>query len=315
MSLHAQILESIPEETARVALAAFPNGKNPIMILRDHLPKLFSDHDFTELYSGVGQPAYSPYRLMLVSVFQFMENLSDRQAANAVRARIDWKYALSLSLTDPGFDASILSEFRTRIVENQIQDFALNRILEFCKHQGLIKTNSKQRTDSTHILARIRHLNRLTLLGETVRATLNDLAETHPKWLLEIMKPEWEYRYVHRFEDLRWSKSENQLSVTVDQIGKDGQFILDAIQLHPICSEIICLSSVRILTKVLEQQLDLIEGIFRLKPSDKMALSSQKIISPYDEDARFSAKGDVSWEGYKAHFSETCDEELPRIIT
>ena len=89
MSLHPQAIEAIPEDTLRVARAAFPKGKNPIMVLRDHLSTLFSDQDFLALYSALGQPAYPPYRLMLVSVFQFMENLTDRQAANAVRARID----------------------------------------------------------------------------------------------------------------------------------------------------------------------------------------------------------------------------------
>ena len=233
MSLHPQAIEAIPQDTLRVAQAAFPKGKNPIMVLRDHLSTLFSDLDFFALYSVLGQPAYPPYRLMLVSVFQFMENLSDRQAANAVRARIDWKYALGLSLTDSGFDASILTEFRNRLVENEIQDFALNRILEFCKHEGLITTNSKQRTDSTHVLARIRHLNRLSLVGETVRAALNTLALTQPQWILAIMQPEWETRYVHRVEDFRLPKSENQLAMTANQIGKDGQDILDAIQTSP----------------------------------------------------------------------------------
>ena len=315
MSLHPLAIEAIPEDTLRVAKAAFRKGKNPIMVLRDHLSTLFSDQDFLALYSALGQPAYPPYRLMLVSVFQYMENLSDRQAANAVRARIDWKYALGLSLTDSGFDASILTEFRNRLVENEIQDFALNRILEFCKREGLIKTNSKQRTDSTHVMARIRHLNRLTLVGETVRAALNTLAVTQPQWILAIMRPEWETRYVHRVEDFRLPKSENQLAKTVNQIRKDGQDILDAIQTSPYRDALMGLPSIRVLSKVWQQQFDTAERGFQFKPSDSMVSSGEKVISPYDDEAAFSKKGEIVWEGYKVHLSETCDDDLPSMIT
>ena len=82
------------------------------MLIRDHLGMIYDDQDFTALFPKVGQPAESPFRLALTSVMQFCEGLSDRQAADAVRARLDWKYALALPLEDPGFDASVLCEFR-----------------------------------------------------------------------------------------------------------------------------------------------------------------------------------------------------------
>ena len=113
MSLHPHALEPVPEDTARVAHAAFPKG-NPYLLLRDTLGTIFQDDDFTTLFSLVGQPGLPPWRLALVTILQFRENLADRQAAEAVRARIDWKYLLGLDLTDPGFDFSALSEFRDR---------------------------------------------------------------------------------------------------------------------------------------------------------------------------------------------------------
>ena len=113
MSLHPEVFALTPEDTVLVAQAAFPKG-NRYMRMRDELGTLYDDQTFAALFPACGQPAESPWRLALVLIMQFAENLSDRQAADAVRARIDWKYALSLDLTDPGFDFSVLSEFRDR---------------------------------------------------------------------------------------------------------------------------------------------------------------------------------------------------------
>jgi transposase len=113
MSLQAQSIPRIPETTTKIARRAFRKG-NVYMQMRDVLGTFFTDDQFADLYPADGQPAYAPWRLALVSIMQFAENLSDRQAADAVRARIDWKYALSLELTDEGFDFSVLSEFRQR---------------------------------------------------------------------------------------------------------------------------------------------------------------------------------------------------------
>ncbi len=114
MCLHPRSVEPVPEETARVAKAAFPKGM-VYMTMRDELGAIVEDEDFAHLFPRRGQPAMTPWRLALVTIMQFAEGLSDRQAADAVRARIDWKYALSLELDDPGFDASVLSEFRSRL--------------------------------------------------------------------------------------------------------------------------------------------------------------------------------------------------------
>src|SRR6516164_2503856 len=134
MSLPRDDVPPVPVETARVARAAFPGG-NVYMRLRDELGTLFDDELFTAVYAIEGQPALHPWQLALVSVMQFMENLSDRQAAQAVRARIDWKYALGLELTDEGFHYSALSEFRTRLVQGGIEHLLLDRLLERCQER------------------------------------------------------------------------------------------------------------------------------------------------------------------------------------
>src|SRR6266699_553683 len=181
MSMYPRELGPIPEETARVARAACPKG-TLAMRLRDALGELYQDEQFVALYPVEGQPAYAPWRLAVVTVLQYTENLTDRQAANAVRERIDWKYSLGLELTDPGFDFSLLSEFRMRLVDSQKETLMLDRLLEVCKQRGWLKAGGKQRTDSTHVLARVRSLSNLECVGETLRAVLDDLAQLAPHW-------------------------------------------------------------------------------------------------------------------------------------
>src|SRR2546430_812017 len=152
MSLHPHVIEPVPEDTARVARAAFPKG-HPYLTFRDALGTIFQDEDFTALFPAWGQPALSPWRLALVTIMQFRENLADRQAAEAVRARIDWKYLLSLELTDSGFDFSVLSEFRDRLLAGSAEELLLDKLLERCRALGWLKARGAQRTDSTPLLA------------------------------------------------------------------------------------------------------------------------------------------------------------------
>jgi transposase len=179
MSMHPQPIPPIPETTVEVARAAFPKG-NIYMQMRDLFSSIYTDDQFSDLYPPDGQPAISPWRLALVTVMQYVENLSDRQAAEAVRDRIVWKYALSLELTDPGFNYSVLSEFHTRLVENQAGVRLLDRLLEVLQTHQLLRQRGQQRTDSTHLLAAVRALNRLENVGETLRHALNSLAVAVP---------------------------------------------------------------------------------------------------------------------------------------
>jgi transposase len=145
MSINPQPIPAIPPETIRVVHAAFPKGSIYIW-LRDILGTLYQDEVFADLYPGRGQPAYAPWRLALVTIFQFMENLTDRQAADAVRARLDWKYALSLELTDAGFDHTVLSEFRTRLVAFTAEE----RFLAACRREAKACLSSFAESISDH---------------------------------------------------------------------------------------------------------------------------------------------------------------------
>src|ERR671910_2490536 len=228
MCLHPNPIGEIPSETARVARAAFPKG-TVVMRLRDEFNALYQDEDFRNLYPARGQPALTPWRLALVTVFQFLEHLSDRQAADAVRARIDWKYALGLELTDPGFHFSVLAEFRARLVAGGAEHLLLDTMLERFKARGLVKARGKQRTDSIYVLAAVRDLSFLERVAETLRAALDDVAAVAPDWLRAVAKPVWFERYGRRVEDYRLPKSREEREALALDVGADGFVLLDAL--------------------------------------------------------------------------------------
>jgi transposase len=187
MSLPPPGPDAIPEETARLARTICPQG-TLYMRIRDQLGVIYENQSFVSLFSTRGQPAEAPWRLVLVCIFQFIEGLTDRQAAEAVQQRIDWKYALALELNDPGFDFSVLSKFRARLLAGGSEVQLFEVMLDHLKTQGLLKARGRQRTDSTHVLAAVRALNRLERVGETLRYALNTLAEVAPDWLRAFVR-------------------------------------------------------------------------------------------------------------------------------
>ena len=314
MSLQIEIAFSVHEETARVAHAAFPKG-NVYMTMRDQLGPLFEDPQFADLFPPQGQPAEAPWRLALVTVMQFAENLPDRQAADCVRSRIDWKYALGLDLTDPGFNFSILSEFRARLLQNGAEQRLFDTLLTLCRERGLLKARGKQRTDSTHVLAAIHALNRLENVGETLRHTLDVLAEAAPDWLRGNMLPEWADRYGKRFENYRLPRDKAQREALAATVGADGFCLLTSLYAHDAPPFLRQLPAVQVLRQVWVQQFVREEGQVRWRDSKELPPASLLIYSPYDVEARYSKKRDTVWTGYKAHLTETCDEDTPHLIT
>ena len=229
MSLKSLPIPPVPEETARVAHAVFPHG-NVFMQVRDTLGTIYPDETFADLFPTHGQPAFAPWRLALVTVFQFMENLTDRQAADAMRDRLAWKYALSLELTDTGFDHTVLSEFRSRLVAGHAEQRLLDLLLERCREGGWLKAHGRQRTDSTHVLAKIRALNRTLCVAQTMVYVLNVLSEVAPEWVRAHVPTEWVERYGERLEHERLPKEEEERKQYANQVGADGWMLLDALE-------------------------------------------------------------------------------------
>src|SRR5436305_12322626 len=228
MSLKSLPIPPVPEETARVAHAAFPHG-NVFVQVRDTLGAIYTDEAFADLFPTHGQPALAPWRLALVTLFQFMEGLTDRQTADAVRDRLAWKYALSLDLCDPGFDHTVLSEFRSRLVEGNAEHRLLDLLLERCREGGWLKAHGRQRTDSTHVLARIRALNRTLCVAQTMVYVLNVLSEVAADWVRTHVPVEWVERYGERLEHERLPKEEEERTQYANQVGADGWTLLDAV--------------------------------------------------------------------------------------
>lgn len=306
---------SVPEETARVARAAFPKG-NLYMTMRDEIGTVYSDQDFEALFPKYGQPAQSPWRLALVCVMQFMEELSDRQAADAVRSRIDWKYVLGLELTDSGFDFSVLCEFRARLIAGDAEQQLLDTLLKQFKERGWLKERGKQRTDSTHVLAAIRTLNRLEGVGETLRATLNALATVAPDWLCSWVPQEWFDRYGRAVEEYRLPKGIAARSEYAQTIGRDGMRLLIAIYEHETSPHWLrFLPVVDILRQTWVHQYYMENGQVLWRAAADLPPAGNRFDSPYDPDARYGNKRSTTWTGYKVHITETCDVDDVHLIT
>jgi len=314
MSLHPQEIPPIPEETMRVARAAFPRG-NVYMRMRDELGTIYNDPVFVSLFPARGQPAEAPWRLALTTVMQFAEGLSDRQAADAVRSRIDWKYALSLELTDPGFDHTVLSEFRTRLLAGQAEQLLLDTLLARLRERGLLKPRGRQRTDSTHVLAAIRILNRLERVGETLRHALNSLAMVAPDWLRAQVPPEWFDRYGTRIENYHLPKTDAARQALAATIGADGRQLLQAVETATDLPWLCEIPAVKTLRDVWAEQYTDPPGPLRWRELHEMPAPADLIASPYDLEARYSTKRSSAWVGYKVHITETCDPEHPHLIT
>jgi transposase len=317
-----QLVPSVPDDTARIARAAFPRG-NPYVLLRNRLGPVFDDAGFADLYPQRGQPAYTPWRLALVTLLQFREGLSDRQAAEAVRARIDWKYLLALDLADAGFDHTVLCTFRGRLLAGDASERLLARVLDTARDAGLLKARGRQRTDSTHVLAAVRDLNRIELLAETLRAALNAIAGVAPDWLRALAPPEWHARYDRRIEDMRLPETGPKREAYVAQVGADGYRLLKALEGANAPPDAAALPTVAVLRRVWARHFERNEagpdngetggdGV-RLRPVQGRG-PGDRIESPYDTDARFRSKAGMSWTGYMVHLTETCDEDAPRLV-
>lgn len=315
--------EPVPE--IAVAIRAMYGGRREVPLpvrVRDELGELFADAEFADAFGRRGRPGWSPGRLALVTVLQKAENLTDRQAADEVRVNLSWKYALGLELADPGFDHSVLAEFRSRVVAHDLQERVLDLLLAALVDKGLLAAGGKQRTDSTHIVAAVRDLNRLELAGESVRAALEALSVAAPGWVDEVLVvADWSARYRERIDTWRLPASKTKKDELALNYGRDGFTLLKAIHAEGSPAWLRELPAVQILRTVLLQNYTrTVSGngreVVKRRGADidtdgGLPPGHRRLASPYDTDTRWSAKRDTYWNGFKLHVSEVCQAPVP----
>jgi transposase len=314
MSIRPRLGVEVPELTARMARASNPAGTTAMWV-RDRLDGLWDDEDFAAWYPRDGRPGISPAQLATVSVLQFLLGLSDREAAEAVRCRIDFKYALGLDLDDPGFHHSVLGDFRDRLLEEGRADRLLDLALARLKEAGLVRERATQRTDSTHVLAAVRGLTRLELVTEAVRAALEEVARTAAGALDGLVDDDWGRRYGRQ---VRLGKNPTRPKTRMNDAGADARRLIGHLAAnHP---GLLRGPQVEALRQIVAQNYHWDPaGRLRWRDDDGDAglpPSAARIVSPYDVAARYSRRGQVTrWTGYLAHVTETCDDDGPNVIT
>jgi transposase len=313
MSLEPRSDDGVPELTARVVRAAFPKRTLAIGI-REALGPLFADEDFAAAFPGRGRPAASPGALALVSVLQYAEGLSDRQAADQVRARMDWKFLLGLELDDPGFDFTVLGDFRSRLIGHGLEERVLEAVLARLSGAGLLRAGGRQRTDSTHVLAAVRTLNRMEFVGETLRAALEALAAAAPAWLAPLIDAGWADRYGARIDSYRFPKGDDARRQWAGQVGRDGFTLLDAVSAPRAPRWLAQVPAVEALRQAWDQQYHRDGQEVRWREGSDLPPGGQRLASPYDPDARYGVKRGAGWTGYKVHLTEACEPDLPHLI-
>jgi len=311
MSLKIQPPRSMPVETARLG-AQLLSADSPYKLIGDQLFEQYADADFADLYATAGKPAISPVLLAFVTVFQFLEKLSDRQAAEAMRVRLDWKYALRLPLEYAGFDFSVLSEFRDRVLVHQAEARLFDQVLAQLQALGLIKPRGRQRTDSLAVLTKVRDLTRLELVVETLRLAVRAVLAADPVWSRAILPPSWEVRYGERCVAAKLKESEREVLSQV--VGPDGQWLLERLQSPSTPVELPTLPAVQVLRAVWEQQFEVVSGQVVFQGAGPYG-GFTRIQTPHDPEARYSKKGTQAWIGYKVQLTETDDDDLPHLIT
>ena len=311
MSLKPQPSRPLPEALARLGATLLPSD-SPYRLIGDHLYAQYDNAAFADLYHAEGKPALPPVDLLFVLALQALEDLSDRAAADAVRLRLDWKYALHLPLDDHGFNFSVLSDFRERLVAHEASARLFDRLLEDLRDLGLLKRRGRQRTDSLAIHTRARLLTRLELVGETLRLAVRDLLAADPDWTQATLPPSWAETYGQRMVTERLSAAErNRLQL---ETGQDGQWLLDRVAEATTPVRLTTLPAVMTLRSVWAQQYEHRDQQVVLRDLRGYD-GTTPIQTPHDPEARWSKKGTQTWVGDKLQVTETDDADLPHLIT
>jgi transposase len=317
MSLRQSTLGEVPPEVLQAVKKIRGKRRNIYIEFADKLGELVDVADFSEVYSRLGQSAVSPLILLLLTIVQFNEGLSDREVMDVLPLRIDWIYLTRLPMDHEGFDPSVLTEFRARLIEGNLEELLLNKILSFAQENGYLKTRS-QRTDSTEVLAAARRLARVELILETMVHTLDVLTPVCPKLLVGIYKTfEQLQAYQQSSFQSRIPKSDEARRQLAESIGRDGMCLLAAIDRSDQSSFLNAIPAVETMRLVWTQQFDDTDDKRRgprFKKKEDLEKSSNLVGSPHDTEARLTTKRGKASFGYKVHVTETCSPGGPNLV-
>ena len=303
MSLQERWSDEIPADTAQLGEILLEED-SPYRLVGAEASDFFQYEDFATMYAPDGRGAVCPIVLSLVTIFQFLENLPDRAAADLVRLRIDWKYALHQPLTWLGFHYSDLCNFRKRLIEHEQERQVFETVLDWVKSHGMVRKHGKQRTDSTHVLGAVERMSRLELAWETLRLALREAQREAPEWYHATIPAAFHEAYHERQSD--WKLSKDEVREAMQRAGADGYWLLDRID-TTAPEAVRELAEVVTLRTVLEQQFEWSDGQVQAK---KVPIKGKDIIcSPHDLDARWAEKRGKGWVGYRLQVTETADEE------
>lgn len=308
MSLQRNWNAEVPEDTAQVGQAILSED-SPYRRVGDEVQGFLSLGDFAMMYSISGRGAICPIILSLVTIFQFLENIPDRVAAEWAVVRLDWKYALHVPLDWKGFHYSDLSNFRTRLLAHGQERLLFEKVLGWVRGHGFLRKHGKQRTDSTHVLGQVARLSRLELVWETLRQVLRTLEKEVPGWYRLAIPAAFHEMYSVRQSD--WRLSQEEIGQKMQQAGADGYWLLDLLDTDAP-PKVQDLTEVETLRTVLAQQYKRQEGkVISRKPPIK---GKDVVVSPHETEARWAKKREQEWQGYKLHATETVvdNEEADR---
>ncbi len=306
MSLQENWNVAIPPDTAQVGRQIL-DEHDPYRLVGEQVNSFLTLADFAAFYDDLGRGGICPIILALVTVFQFLENIPDRVAAQWVRTRLDWKYALHLPLAAPGFHYADLCNFRQRLLAHHAERVIFERVLQWVRALGFLKRHGQQRTDSTHMLGGVERMSRLELAWETLRVTLRALQAAAPTWYAAVIPAAFAEVYAQRQSD--WRLSKDEVPAALQRAGQDGFWLLARLAQPPAAS-VRDLPEVAVLTTVWAQQFEQAAGrtVVRQPP----ITGTEVVTNPHDPDARWSKKRRTEWVGYKLQVTETAEAAVPR---